>query len=900
MKYLFLLLALLLPATSFAAIATPWSATSTDKGFIAPNLINGNNPWIVISSTGTSTFANGIKLTGGCFAIGTTCITTTVPGGLNTQVQYNNAGVFGGISGATSNGTTLTLTNPTISGATLTTSSVNGVTLTTGGSATTFLNGAGAYTTPAGTVYTGTYPVVVTGTVISTAFGTTTTNTFSGLNTFNGGVTIGTLTGTLNANTGVVYATATSTPALGLGLAYSSTLGQFIGGVSGNLTIATSSLYTGTTGQFPYFSGTNTLTATSTIFLATNGDIGIGITSPLALFTVSGQGTAQAPVSGSVAQFVGVDANPLRLTFDTHNNANTSGTAFMFRRSRGTAASPSALVANDVLGSLNFRGYGATAYAAGSTALMTAKAVGTFTDTSMPTAITFDTTATTSVTALERVRIDSTGNIGVGSTSPYAKLSVHANNGETNTTLFSIGSSTQSATTTLFSVNNIGSTTLASTFGACNTTKALTTDSNGTITCGTISGVTSIGPAGQTQTGPAVLLATTSVAFNGLTVADTITATGNTITWTPTWSGFLTIPGGGTGTTTAGVTGGVEFNNGSILTNNAGFYYNGTGNVGIGSTTPWAQLSIASSTYNYKNPLLTVATSSDVFGQLFGVFATSSTLTGTNSGTDSGARVAIGVLSTFSGLFGLLDQFTINGRVNTLSWFEDTCGSASFTGGTINSDTGNVCGPFLFHEMNNGGLDATVGSFLHLKQALETANNGASIVRSPQNTVSYYPFSTSTPVLESVVRIDAIATGTEYYVGFSNNMEAINHASPTEGCFLAATSTRANWAAECITGSIATIVDSGVASSTVIAGVGNFQRLRVEVTDKVANFYIQNIGSSMQKVASISTNIPQGGITNKVNAGVEVGSVVAGTLTGTRRFIDVSTIKIWYRDPMFP
>lgn len=72
------------------------------------------------------------------------------PGGLNTQVQYNNAGSFGGISGATTNGTILSLTNPLLGGATLTTSSVNGVTLTTGGSATAFLNGAGSYTVPAG------------------------------------------------------------------------------------------------------------------------------------------------------------------------------------------------------------------------------------------------------------------------------------------------------------------------------------------------------------------------------------------------------------------------------------------------------------------------------------------------------------------------------------------------------------------------------------------------------------------------------------------------------------------------------------------------------------------------------------------------------------------------------
>lgn len=47
-------------------------------------------------------------------------------------------------------------------------------------------------------------------------------------------------------------------------------------------------------------------------------------------------------------------------------------------------------------------------------------------------------------------------NVGVGTTSPFAKLSVQANNGDTNRYLFAIGSSTASATTTLFSVLNNG------------------------------------------------------------------------------------------------------------------------------------------------------------------------------------------------------------------------------------------------------------------------------------------------------------------------------------------------------------------------------------------------------------------------------------------------------------
>src|SRR5690606_17912822 len=118
-------------------------------------------------------------------------------------------------------------------------------------------------------------------------------NTFSGLQTFAGGVTIGSLSGVLYGTSGSVSAAATSTPTLGLGLSYSGTLGSLVGGAGGTLSVATSSLYAGTQGQFPYFSGTNTLTATSTLFLATNGNIGIGTTTPEAPLTV--YSTASAP-----------------------------------------------------------------------------------------------------------------------------------------------------------------------------------------------------------------------------------------------------------------------------------------------------------------------------------------------------------------------------------------------------------------------------------------------------------------------------------------------------------------------------------------------------------------------------------------------------------------------------
>lgn len=163
-------------------------------------------------TTATSTFSStgGINLASGCYAIAGVCVTGSgggTPGGLNLQVQYNNAGVFGGISGAVTNGTVLNLTNPIIGGATLTTSSVNGVTLTAVGSATSYLNGTGAYSVPVGTTYTATYPVTLTGNAFGLAFGTTTTNTWSAMNTFTPGITLGGVASPTYAQGKLVYDT---------------------------------------------------------------------------------------------------------------------------------------------------------------------------------------------------------------------------------------------------------------------------------------------------------------------------------------------------------------------------------------------------------------------------------------------------------------------------------------------------------------------------------------------------------------------------------------------------------------------------------------------------------------------------------------------------------------------
>ncbi|MDE2213296.1 MAG: hypothetical protein KGJ34_02070, partial [Patescibacteria group bacterium] len=59
-------------------------------------------------------------------------------------------------------------------------------------------------------------------------------------------------------------------------------------------------------------------------------------------------------------------------------------------------------------------------------------------------------------TAVQTLQLPTAGSLGIATSSPFATLSIQANNGSTNTTLFAIGSSTANATTTLLSLSNSG------------------------------------------------------------------------------------------------------------------------------------------------------------------------------------------------------------------------------------------------------------------------------------------------------------------------------------------------------------------------------------------------------------------------------------------------------------
>lgn len=294
-----------------------------------------------VTNVTTLDFTSGATITAGTTGVANVAITgggSGTPGGLNTQLQYNNAGAFGGITGAVTDGTSVsltaphllnptingagtglatlaypntsssatitlptvtgtlatlagtetltnkTLTSPSITGATITTSTVNGVTLTTGGGTTTFLNANGTYSTPAG-AGTVTSVSVVTANGFAGTVATATSTPAITLTTSVTGVLKGNGTAISAATSGTDYSAGTS--ALATGILKSTT-------TTGALTIAVAA-------DFP------TLNQNTTGSAAT-------LTTPRAINGVNFDGSAAITVTAAAGTLTGTTLNSTVVT----------------------------------------------------------------------------------------------------------------------------------------------------------------------------------------------------------------------------------------------------------------------------------------------------------------------------------------------------------------------------------------------------------------------------------------------------------------------------------------------------------------------------------------------------------------------------------------------------------
>lgn len=127
----------------------------------------------------------------------------------------------------------------------------------------------------------------------------------------------------------------------------------------------------------------------------------------------TGTNPGVAPTGTLVNAIYQSNTNNGRISGETYGNI-TNGFAFNSSTAGGTIASPTAVATDRIIGAFNARGYRATGFSTGSNAAMTFNASATFTDTSTPTHIIFQTTPSGSTTLTERFRIGSAGQLGIG------------------------------------------------------------------------------------------------------------------------------------------------------------------------------------------------------------------------------------------------------------------------------------------------------------------------------------------------------------------------------------------------------------------------------------------------------------------------------------------------------
>ncbi len=371
------------------------------------------------------------------------------------------------------------------------------------------------------------WPVTLSGTTVGFAGLSTTTN-----------LTVGDVPYVTGANTfGQV---STSTPSIGSVLTYSGTLGNLLGGSSGTFSIANSAV-------------TNAMLANSSVTVN-----GVSI-------SLGGSGTvASTTLLGDNNTFGGVD-------LFTNASSNFGGTWQTFSPSHfdtfvypfiGSATSSvitfSGGISTPELTNLTSNGLTYTAGGNGTLNTVATSSVSAGTGVTFSgtpgalvggTALTINTPWTISGSNIYN---NNGGNVGIGTTSPYALLSVGNTGG--------IGFTTATSTFNTTGGINLASGGCFAIAGAC-----LSASGGG-------GGITAIGPTGQTTSGPTVTFATTTSTQNGLTSALTITGSGSTITFEPSLLGTLAVGGGGTGQT--------SFTSGQLL------YGSGTGALSsVGTTT---------------------------------------------------------------------------------------------------------------------------------------------------------------------------------------------------------------------------------------------------------------------------------------------------------------------------
>ncbi len=99
--------------TLYISTSSPATFATTSSPIFLMNGATGSTTIqkLSVTTTGTSSFAGGVNITSGCFAVNGTCVGGAggSPGGAGTELQYRNGSSFGAVANTAYDGTTLTL-----------------------------------------------------------------------------------------------------------------------------------------------------------------------------------------------------------------------------------------------------------------------------------------------------------------------------------------------------------------------------------------------------------------------------------------------------------------------------------------------------------------------------------------------------------------------------------------------------------------------------------------------------------------------------------------------------------------------------------------------------------------------------------------------------------------------